>query len=136
MSYATQSDIEDLFGPANVAAWSRFDTGAPTGATDIGRVATAIAFADAVIDAAFLNGPYALPLSGPVCTPVVTHWAAVLAGVWLYGDRATSSYVDYSGNRYLAMRTTVLADIDRYKSGLRRLDAVLRFPQPSSPTPW
>ena len=106
-AYAQQSDIEDLFGPSNIAAWSRFDTGAPTGPTDTVRVAAALAHADAQINAEFASGPYAVPLVCTICKPVVTNWAAVIAGVWLYGNRTTTSYIDYAGNRYLAMRNVV-----------------------------
>src|SRR4051812_13279135 len=95
-TYATQSDIEDLFGPANVAAWSRFENPPPGGAADAARIAAALAHADAQINAFFTGGPYALPLVCSTCRPVVTHWAAVIAGVWLYGSRASVSYVDYS----------------------------------------
>ena len=133
MPYATQSDLEDLFGPANIAAWSRFETGTPTGATDTARVATALAYADSEINAAFTGGPYALPLVCTICKPVVSHWAAVIAGVWLYGSRASLSYVDYTGNRYNALRNAVYQDMHAYKAGVKRLDAMLRFPHATAP---
>ena len=31
MSYAQQSDIENIFSPDNVAAWSLYETGSPSG---------------------------------------------------------------------------------------------------------
>lgn len=134
MAYATQSDIENIFGPANVAAWSRFDTGAPTGATDTARVAAALVHADGEINAFFIGGPYALPLVCQLSKPLVTHWAAVIAGVWLYGSRATSSYIDYAGTRYQAMRLAVYQDMDAYKAGAKRLDAAQKFPQATAPS--
>jgi hypothetical protein len=133
-NYATQSDIEDIFGPENVAAWSRYESPPPTGSTDTTRVASALALADAEINAHFTGGPYALPLVCAVCQPVVTYWAAVLAGVWLYGSRAGTSYIDYAGNRYLALRNAVYQDMDAYKAGVKRLDAAQRFPHPTAPS--
>jgi phage gp36-like protein len=133
MSYAQQSDIEDIFGPPNVAAWSRFDTGAPTGAADPDRIATALAYADSEIDSFFAGGPYLVPLTPTTDASTVTYWAAVIAGVWLYGSRATVSYVDYAGNRYLAQKAAVYADMQLYKAGVKRLCATLRFPHPTGP---
>ena len=133
-TYATQSDIENIFGPENVAAWSRYESAPPTGATDATRVAAALAQADAEIDGQFIGGPYGLPLVCGMCKPIVTHWAAVLAGVWLYGSRATTSYIDYAGNRYLALRHAVYQDMDAYKAGVKRLDAVQRFPHSTAPS--
>jgi phage gp36-like protein len=134
MSYATQSDIEDLFGPANVAAWSRFEFPPPSGSTDTARVDTALAHADGEINSVFAGGPYAIPLVCTISKPVVTHWAAVIAGVWLYGNRASTSYIDYPGNRYLALRNAVYLEMDLYKAGVKRLDAVMKFPHASAPT--
>jgi phage gp36-like protein len=133
MSYAQQSDIEDIFGPSNVAAWSRFDPAAPSGPADTTRIATALAYADGEINTFFSGGPYALPLVCATSQPTVVNWAAVIAGVWLYGNRVTASYVDYAGNRYIALRNAVYQEMDYYKAGVKRLDAVLRFPHPTGP---
>ncbi len=76
MSYANQTDIEDIFGPANIAAWSRFESGTPTGETDLARVASALAYADGEINGAFLNGPYIIPLACNTSASIVRHWAA------------------------------------------------------------
>jgi phage gp36-like protein len=133
-NYAIQSDIEDIFGPTNVAAWSLFETSTPTGPADPTRLATALAYADAQINAFFADGPYALPLACATTQPVVTRWAATIAGIWLYGSRTTASYIDYEGNRYIALQTAVQQEMDLYKSGVNRLDAPLRFPHPTGPT--
>ena len=85
--------------------------------------------------ASFVHSWYAVPL---VCAaagkPVVTYWAAVIAGVWLYGHRATASYVDYIGNRYIALRNRVYQDMELYKAGVKRLDAAAKFPHATAPT--
>ena len=134
MSYAQQSDIEDIFGPVNVAAWSLFETGSPTGTATASRIATALTVADAVINGAFEGGPYALPLACITMQSTVVRWAATIAGIWLYGSRMTTSYVDYAGNRYLALRTAIDQEMALYRSGVFRLDAPGRFPQPTAPT--
>ena len=134
MSYATQTDVENIFGPMNVAAWSLFQSGTPTGAADGTRVAAALSYADAEVNAFFTGGPYAVPLRPSSTAPTVAYWAAVIAGVWLYGSRAGVSYVDYAGNRYLALKASVYADMQLYKSAIKRLDAAVRMPQPSGPT--
>jgi hypothetical protein len=133
-NYATQSDIEDIFGPANVAAWSLFETPPPDGPANSTRIATALAYADAQINAFFADGPYILPLVCATTQPVVTRWAATIAGIWLYGSRTTASYIDYEGNRYIALQTAVQEEMDLFKSGVNRLDAPFRFPHPTSPT--
>ena len=134
--YAQQTDIEAVFGPANVAAWTVFaDAGGTTAGADPARVATAVAYADAEVNAFFADGPYAVPLAvADVAGPVVAYWAAVIAGCWLYGSRAGVSYVDYAGNRYLALKAAVYADMQLYKAGVKRLAAAARRRQATGPT--
>ena len=135
MPYAQQSDIEAVFGPADVAAWSLFQTGAPGGPADPARVAAALAYAAAEVDAFFAAGPYAVPLAASAAAaPTVAYWAAVIAGCWLYGSRAGVSYVDYAGDRYLALKAAVYADMQLCKAGVRRLDAAAARPQATGPT--
>jgi hypothetical protein len=134
MSYAQQTDIEATFGPANVAAWSLFETGIPDGSADPTRIASALAFADGQINSFFADGPYLVPLTCSISAATVTYWAAIIAGVWLYGSRVTSSYIDYAGQRFLALEAAVYADMQLYKSGVKRLDAPLRYPHATGPT--
>ena len=140
MSYAQPTDVEAVFGPQAVAAWSLFaDPGSGGGgggpAADPFRVAAALAYADAEVDAFFSAGPYAVPLAAsPSAAPVVTYWAAVIAGCWLYGSRAGVSYVDYAGTRFLALKAAVYADMQLYKAGVKRLDATAAGRRPTAPT--
>ena len=135
MSYAQQTDIEAVFGPADVAAWTLYETGTPGGPADAGRVADALAYADGEVDAFFAAGPYAVPLSpSAAAAPVLAHWAGVIAGCYLYGSRAGVSYVDYAGNRFLALKAAVYADMQLYKAGIKRLDAAVRLPHATAPT--
>ena len=138
MSYAAQSDIEAVFGPAEVAAWTFYLQAGGTGTAapaDPGRITAALAYADAEVDGAFAGGPYAVPLQASAAAArTVAQWAAVIAGCYLYGSRASVSYVDYAGNRYLALRASVYADMHKVRAGVKRLDAARRFPQPSGPS--
>ncbi len=134
MSYAQQSDIENTFGPPNVAAWSLYETGTPDGSADPARIASALAYADSQINCFFADGPYALPLVCNLSASTVAYWAGVIAGVWLYGSRASVSYIDYAGNRYLALQETIYADMQLYKAGVKRLDAALKYPHATSPS--
>jgi phage gp36-like protein len=133
MPYALQSDVENVFSPDAVAAWSRFETGAPGGAADATRIADALAFAQGEIDAFFTAGPYAVPLVCEIAAPIVAHWAAVIAGVWLYGNRSTTAGIDYADNRYIALRNAIYQDMEAYKAGVKRLDAAPRFPHLTAP---
>lgn len=133
MSYAQQSDIEDIFGPDNVAAWSQFQTVQPDDGADTTRIATALAVADAAVNGRFADGPYALPLACATQQSTVIRWAATIAGIWLYGNRDTTSYTDYVGNRYIALQAATNQEMDLYRAGVLRLDAPLRFPHPTAP---
>ncbi len=75
-----------------------------------------------------------LPLVCNVNQAAVAYWAGVIAGVWLYGSRVSSSYIDYAGNRFLALQSAVYADMQLYKSGVKRLDAAPRYPHATAPT--
>ena len=133
MPYATQSDIEDIFGPDNVAAWSQFQNVQPLDGADTTRIATALGVADSMINGRFAGGPYVLPLACATQQPTIVRWAATLAGIWLYGSRMTTSYIDYVGNRYLALEAAINQEMDLYRAGVLRLDAPLRFPHPTGP---
>ncbi|HPS52794.1 MAG TPA: DUF1320 family protein, partial [Phycisphaerae bacterium] len=87
MSYATKSEIESVFGKSNVASWSNLDN-EMSGADDT-RIASAISYADSIINARLRGGRYALPLvnSQGTVPGLVKDWAAKLAGVWLYECR-------------------------------------------------
>lgn len=115
MSYSAQSDLENLFGTANVAAWSNLEGGTDA---DTDRIAAAIAWADAYIDDRFRPcGIYSLPFSGT--SPIVTNWSASLAGIWLFQSRPTGG--GDAGASYADKREQVEREIDLYIIGGRRL---------------
>jgi hypothetical protein len=128
--YAAQGDIENVFGTANVATWSQLD---PTQSTpDVSRIASALANADAQINAFFRDGPYIIPLADAADAPITTCWAAVLAGAWLYFSRGLRDD-NRDGDKLSARQLAVYSDMALYKSGIKRLSSPRRWPTPSAP---
>jgi phage gp36-like protein len=85
MPYATQSDLEERFGAAElVMLTDRSEP--PTGAADAAVVTRALADADAEINA-YLSARYPVPLS-PAPT-VLVRIACDVARYFLYEDRVT-----------------------------------------------
>ena len=134
MSYCNRTDIENVFGQDNVAIWSNLDNDGLE--ADETRIAAAIAFAAAHIDARMHAGRYALPLraaSGQLTQ--ITDLAARLAGIWLYEARArTEPSADAADtSRFAEMRSRVDAQLSRYLAGADHLPAVRRTASPDSP---
>ena len=78
--YCQRSDVEDIFGVANVARWADLDN--DQDATKIAnRISRAIVWATAEMEDRLRNGPYQVPLTGTSAT--VVDLCAKLAGVWL-----------------------------------------------------
>ncbi len=132
MAYIVQTDIENVFGATNVRAWSNLDNNAST--TNTTRVASAIAYAEQLIEDRFRNSDYAVPLSGAGLV-IVKDWAAKLAGVWLYSSRGFRQNDDGTeGNRILFHRREVEETMDLYLSGSRTLDCARRWNnEPTAP---
>ena len=80
MTYATQTDLEDAFGVAEILQLTDRDQ---DGIVDGAVLAAALARADAVIDS-FLGGRYTVPIT-PTPT-VILGVAADLARYYLYDD--------------------------------------------------
>ena len=129
MTYATQSDLENVFGAANILRWSNLTPSVST--TDTARVAAAIAYAEGVIDDRARRGRYATPLqgSGGSLPAVVTDWAAKLAACWLYESRNMKrSGTSNSDNAEVTPshhKTAVMQEMSIYFTGARTLNCVL-----------
>jgi phage gp36-like protein len=129
--YAAQADVESQFGTKNVAAWSQLDNSQSS--ADVSRIQQALNFADAKIISTFASyGNYAMPLA-PVGTDaaLVTRWAAVLAGAWLYQSRGMRDD-DPQGDHVQRLAEQVEAEMLRYRSA-EKLAAVRRFPTATAP---
>lgn len=87
MSYAAQSDIENVYGSQSVIEWSNFTPGA--GAVTAARITLALAWAYSQINNALKNGPYTVPIVGVATDPPVEMVVAeaTLAGWWLWDTR-------------------------------------------------
>lgn len=122
MAYSSQSDLEAVFGVANIQTWSQLDPDLT--AADTARITLAIANADAQINNAFRDGKfYTVPLgtgSGGY-DPVLVNWSATLAGAWLLRARPArdSDTADWVADLVLVVEK----EIALYKSGARVLDA-------------
>ena len=117
MAYATQADIEAAFGFDNVRTWSNLD--GDTNATDTARVASAIAYADDVINSRFRGGKYSIPLTA---TEIVKNWSARLAGMWLFESRPANIEPD---NNFEDVRGAVNGEINACLAGIINLDSAL-----------
>ena len=95
MPYCQQSDIEAVFGPANVAKWADLDNSGDADAI-AARIAAAIAWATCEIEDRLRGGPYVIPLVGATVYPAlpvtVVDMAANFAGVWLYENRGVQDF--------------------------------------------
>lgn len=136
MAYATQTDIENLFGTANVARWSQLDnTSTDTNTT---RITLALTVADAMIDDRFRGSVYAVPFT--TVPTMVTQWAAKFAGVWLYSSRGINNRAGASGEeadqRILFHQKTAMEEIDFYVSGRRKFPTTVVTSVRGGTSPW
>ena len=130
--YAAQSDVESQFGIDNVQVWSQLDN--TQSSADISRIQQAMNYADGKIISAFANfGNYVTPLS-PIGTDIalVTRWAAVIAGAWLYQSRGIRDD-DAQGDHIANLQRDVEAEMLRYR-GSEKLNAARRWPAATAPT--
>lgn len=121
MSYIVQSNIEDVFGVANVAKWSQLDPDSTTADTD--RISSAIAWAEDWIDSRLRDSRYEVPIQGSSGTPsLIVDVAAKLAGHWLYRSRGFRDD-DQTGDKIAEHREDADDTIDKILSGRLVLDA-------------
>jgi phage gp36-like protein len=132
--YAAQSDIESQFGIDNVRVWSQLDNSQTT--ADVSRIQQALNFADGKIISAFANfGNYVTPLV-PIGTDavIVTRWAAVIAGAWLYQSRGLRDE-NAEGDHISQLQSQVEAEMLRYR-GNEKLNAARRWPTATAPVAY
>lgn len=135
MAYLVQSDIENIFGTANVVQWSQLDPDTPT-VVDTTRVAAAISWASEEVENRFRGGYYAVPFvasSGSLPRTLV-DWCATLAGLWLYRSRGNSGQsTDADAGRYGAMAESAYKSMDLYLGGQRRMNCAAAYPTARKP---
>ena len=74
-TYISRSDVETVFGVANVAKWS--DKDRDNAEVNADNVAAAIAEAEAEIDDRFRSSRYVVPLTGTTMLPVIAAPKAI-----------------------------------------------------------
>jgi phage gp36-like protein len=130
--YAQQSDVESQFGIQNIRVWSQLDNSQAF--ADVSRIQQALDLADAKIISTFAGyGNYVTPLS-PIGSDaaIVTHWAAVISGAWLYQSRGLRDN-DAQGDHVARLAAEVEAEMLRYRSA-EKLNAARRWPTATAPT--
>jgi hypothetical protein len=130
--YAVQSDVESQFGIDSVRVWSQLDNSQTT--ADVSRIQQALDFADGKIISTFANfGNYVTPLA-PIGTDIalVTRWAAVIAGAWLYQSRGMRD-IDAQSDHIAGLRAIVETEMLRYRAS-EKLNAARRWPAATAPS--
>ena len=119
--YITQSDIEDVYGEENVKVWSALGDDE---VLDTGRIAKAIAWAEARVDNRLRNSRYTVPVTQGTSgyDKQLVNWCAVYAGHWLYSSRGIRRGVDDT-DRTSAQLKQVEQEIGEVLAGQATLDA-------------
>lgn len=132
MAYCAQADIEAIWGVNNVSStthgsWADMDNDG--NATKIAaRIAQAVAHADEIVNSRMRSTPYKLDLTTAAgATPVlITHVAAVLAGLWLYEARGKTDVGDAGIEHAQAFwKKWAYGVLEEIATGKLRLDAVV-----------
>ena len=125
--YCVRSDVEAIFGTANVAVWADLNSN-KIAAEITARISNAIDWATSEVNDLLRGGPYSLPVvstDGTVPKSIVDT-AAMLAGVWLYESRGI---VDYNSegkaeHRLQHQRNRAYDNIRQIHAGQRKLNAI------------
>ena len=131
----TRTDIEDIYGKANVQRWSQLDPDSQE--ADANRITKAINIAQQEVEDRFRASDYNVDFVAKSGTPhTVINWIATLAGVWLYqsrGRRAIDTRGTSLADKMQSDRRVVLAQIDSVLMGARELNAQRDTNGPNSP---
>ena len=88
--YAERSDIELIFGKANVAKWADVDN--EENLNDIeGRINWSLESSHNEINSRLLGGPYTIPFITPYPQPIVVQCAR-MSGIMLYDSRGITDF--------------------------------------------
>lgn len=131
-AYIAQSDVEDVWGETNVAAWSQKDPASTTADED--RIEQAIKWGEQQIEDLFRGGEYLVPFAGndsDGLRPLKDAMAAK-AGWWLYRSRGLRS-TDQTDRVLMVVQEADRA-IQAYLAGPAKLNAVkARSDMPTAP---
>jgi len=126
MSYATRSDLNEVFGKPNVDKWADLDNDGVS-ATITARITKALAVADDEVNNRLRNGLYALPivLSEGGTPVVIVDAAAKIAGCWLYTSRGLADTGDGEKSNPEKLRDEARDALAEIRGGNLILDAEL-----------
>ena len=120
-AYCTRTDIENLYGTANVSKWADRENNQDTGQITA-RITLAIGIVSSFIDA-YLRDIYDTPFA---TTPdVVKNIAVLLAGVELYEGRGVEDFnpeTNLPFHKLAWHRSRAMRDLQYLKSGVLKLD--------------
>jgi phage gp36-like protein len=128
--YTDEQAVRDIFGSDNVTRWSQLDNSLTT--ADENRIQRALAYADAEINLMMSNGPYAVPLVISNGRAIVSTWAAVIAGIWLFRSKGGNADAATLA-RYDEMLLGTYDGLRRCVAGRVMLQAARRWPAPTGP---
>lgn len=133
MAYITTQDIYNVFGEANVIAWSDLSGGRTL---DEDRVTAAINWASKYVENRFRRSRYTIPFtigSDGSYDYQLTSWVATLAGDWLYKARSSRRGQEQE-DRTSRQVKDVKTEMAQVLGGQLELDAgMVSTPTPSGP---
>ena len=86
MAYATQANVEAIFGASNVNKWANIEQDG-VAATITARIVLALENADSTINDYLRDSRYTIPFTSSPLPLSLVDTAARLAGIWLYESR-------------------------------------------------
>lgn len=134
--YITVSDLDTVFGEANIDQWSNLDPDSTS--RDDDRVDAAMLYGEEYVTDRFRGGPYTIPfaaVSGSL-PRIMVDWMAKISGCWLFESRAGRvAAAEETQTRMSQTRVAVNDEMDLYLGGGRTLNLTrLTTPQPNCPT--
>lgn len=133
MAIIVQADIEAIFGETNVAVWSNLESDSTT--ADTGRIAWAIASAEAEFANRMRTGKYAVPLAPTSSHDYeVKNILAKIAGALLYESRGIrdAQAGGPAADRIASHKTQAYAAIDMIVGGSRSIPYQLQESRPNA----
>jgi hypothetical protein len=138
-AYASTDDLNNRWGPNNIAAWSDLDGDDSPPIYNDARTQDGFNTTDAYIQGRFIDyGNYAYPLQ-PLGSDIwrVKEWSRTLCGEWLYFNRGLRAVTkgddaDMTGNAIKNAGDQVRREIEEYRAR-ERLNAARRWPTSTCP---
>jgi hypothetical protein len=127
-TYATDDEIDDIFGAVNVTSWADMDNDG-NGATITARKDRARVVSQARIDNVLRDTHYTVPaVNAAGDTPVtIVDLEARFAGIWLYESRGVIDFSPKTNAPYHRLtfaRREARQQLEEIRAGRLKLDAV------------